>query len=243
MFNSVLNYSCLVLIGVVIMLFVMPLQANPFQIPDGDYDGDYIKNYEDICPFDPWVNDYHEAELTKHGVEVINYDELISFFHEAIDWDAEFHRHEHWLDNFSGQVSNVANFAAMARHKAEQIAVNIVGWYGTKKPAHSYALARIKKPSDLHRFVDQNEKFAEKLMGIARVMSLELDLRPKTPEAEKPKKPGLGRMASPVLLISSLIYEAASNRYAAAGESSKKAYKVLTSKKYRDREHHDDPVE
>lgn len=246
MLNAILNLSRVALVGVATIVFVAPLQApsitNPYEDPAGDHDDDDIENGLDICPFASFNNLYHEDELSKYGVEVINYDELISFFHNGIDWEAAFNEHRRWLDNFAGQIANIGSLYVMVQLQAEKIATNIVGWYGAKKPAHSFEAAQIKTTFDLHRFVDQNEKFAEKLMGIARAMSFELDLRPKTPEAEKPKKPGLGRMASPVLLISSLIYEAASNRYTAAGESSKKAYQFLISEKYRNRNFGSDPI-
>ena len=118
MFNTILNYSRLALVGVATILFVTPLHTlpnngSPYKYPDGDQDGDRIINKDDICPFSHYSNSKHKWELEKHGVVAINYDQLIEFISDGIDWDAEFHRHDSWIDNTGGQIGNVASVIYM----------------------------------------------------------------------------------------------------------------------------------
>jgi len=243
MFNTILNYSRLALVGVATILFVTPLHTlpnngSPYKYPDGDQDGDRIINKDDICPFSHYSNSKHKWELEKHGVVAINYDQLIEFISDGIDWDAEFHRHDSWIDNTGGQIGNVASVIYMVVLQAERTVVNAAGLFG-KKPPYDLEKAQIKTIRDLSNFITKTEDFADRLFWLSRTADLDFRINAKYDKKEtgKLKKPTL------VLLAASLLYEAAATRYAEAADSSKLAYKHLTSKGYRDRDVKSDPIE
>lgn len=183
MSNCILNYSRFALLGVAMAFLINPLSVyawggSPYQDPSGDKDNDNIVNSEDICPYDSYRNSKHKYELERYGVELINYDDLIDFLIDGIDWKAEFGQYDSWLCNFSGRMGNKASVCYSIILQAERTVVNAAGLFG-EKPPYNFDRAKIKTVNDLKNLIKKTEDFADHLFALSRVADFDFRINVK----------------------------------------------------------------